>query len=106
MLAADCASGVTQAGMPLASRQWWLIYKHCMPQQEINVFACWHKAATCMWLQATSLHEEWVSEKSQRIQLTERLVKQSARLSDQIMLNEANANRIRWLLLNCTLSWA
>ncbi|KAL0054846.1 hypothetical protein WJX82_003177 [Trebouxia sp. C0006] len=47
-----------------------------------------------MIAQATSLHEEWVSEKSQRIQLTERLVKQSARLSDQIMLNEANANRI------------
>ncbi|DBA74307.1 TPA: hypothetical protein ACH3X1_011082 [Trebouxia sp. C0004] len=47
-----------------------------------------------MQAQATSLHEEWVSEKSQRIQLTERLVKQSARLSDQVMLNEANANRI------------
>ena len=71
------------------------MYKNCMPWQESDVFACEDKAATCMRLQATSLHEEWVSEKAQRIQLTERLVKQSARLSDQIMLNEANANRIR-----------
>ena len=46
-------------------------------------------------LQAISLHDEWVREKAQRIQLTERLVKQEAQLQDQIMLNNANANRIR-----------
>lgn len=47
-----------------------------------------------MQAQAIALHEEWVSEKAQRIQLTERLLKQEAQLQDQVMLNNANANRI------------
>lgn len=48
-----------------------------------------------MFWQATALHEEWSSEKAQRIQLTERIVKKDAHLTDQILLNEANQNTIR-----------
>ena len=51
-------------------------------------------------MQATSLHEEWMSEKAQRIQLTERLVHKEACLADQTMLNQANQNRIRCDKLN------
>lgn len=48
-------------------------------------------------LQALALHQEWSSEKAQRIQLTDRLVKKEVKLADQVMLNDANQNTIRYL---------
>lgn len=59
-----------------------------------------------VWLQATALHEAWSSEKAQRIQLTDRLVRKEAELTDQLMLNDANQNTIRyrhtWAQCSCT----
>ena len=47
------------------------------------------------FVQAVAMHEEWVTEKAQRIQLTERLIKQEVNLCDQMRFNEANQNTIR-----------
>ena len=66
-----------------------------LPQKAVH-FAFFN---SCL-LQAMALHQEWSSEKAQRIELTERLVKKETQLADQVMLNDANQNTIRY---HCTL---
>lgn len=77
-----------------------LIASKCSCSQYVHMGSrCCRCPLHCL-LQATALHEEWNSEKAQRIQLNQRLVKQATQLADQVMLNDANQNTIRY---HCTL---
>ena len=64
----------------------------CVQDLSVLDVAC---TGSSFCVQAVAMHEEWVTEKAQRIQLTERLIKQEVNLCDQMRFNEANQNTIR-----------